>query len=342
MAVSIAEVSAEVKPPAELPHVLERLREYAETSDLGFDGPPRPLSGGFWAELWTLPLTQPAGPLPAQVVLRLAPDAPAAARETIVQAAVAAQGYPTPLIHASEAADGDLRAWSVMDFAAGQPLLSGLNGLRVLTSLPRLATGLPDTLARVAVELHQLDPEQVETELNTLAAGSAGIDGLLEHYLAHVDAVDDQPLRRLVERVATTRPDSKLRVICHGDLHPFNVLANGDQHVVLDWTAARIAHPAYDLAFTRLLLANPPLQAPRPLRPVINAAARRIAKRFLTTYTKLSPHQIDADTLAWYESLQACRILLDLAGWRATGTADLHAGHPWFAIEPTLRPLLDA
>ena len=291
--------------------------------------------------MWTLSLTQPSGPLPAQVVLRLAPDAQAAARETAVQAAVAAQGYPTPCIHVSDAARGDLRAWSVMDFAAGQPLLAGLNGLRALTSLPRLASVLPDTLARAAVELHLLDSEPVEVELNGLVAGSAGIDGLLEHYVGHVRGLDDPPLARLVERVAATRPDSKLRVICHGDLHPFNVLSSGDQHVVLDWTAARIAHPAYDLAFTRLLLANPPLHAPRPVRPVINAAARRIAKRFVTTYTELSPHPIDTDILAWYHSLQACRILLDLAGWRAAGTADLHRGHPWFAIEPTVRPLLD-
>ena len=338
---SIAGIAPEVKPPAELAHVLERLRRHAETPGLELDGPLRPLSGGFWAEMWTLPLTQPAGPLPPLVVLRVAPDAQAAARETAVQAAVAAQGYPTPRIHASETAHGELRAWSVMDFATGQPLLAGLDGLRALCSLPRLATGLPDTLARAAVELHQLDPEAVETELNTLVPGSAGIDGLLEHYLAHVDVLDDQPLRRLVERVAATRPDSQVRVICHGDLHPFNVLSSSDdRHVVLDWTAARIAHPAYDLAFTRLLLANPPLQAPRPLRPVINVAARRIAQRFLTTYTELGPHPIDADTLAWYHSLQACRILLDLASWRAAGTADLHHGHPWFAIEPTLRPLL--
>ena len=341
MTVSIAVVGFEVKPPPELPQVLERLRQQSLTPGLELDGPPRPLSGGFWAEMWTLTFTQPAGPLPAQVVLRLAPEAQAAARETAVQAAVAAQGYPTPRIHAFETAHGDLRAWSVMDFATGQPLLAGLNGLRALTSLPRLATGLPDTLARAAVQLHQLDPEPVEAELDALVAGSAGIDGLLEHYVSHVHALDDPPLARLVERVATTRPGSTLRVICHGDLHPFNVLANGGQHVVLDWTAARIAHPAYDLAFTRLLLANPPLHAPRPIRPVINAAARQIAKRFLTTYTTLGPHPIDADTLAWYHSLQACRILLDLAGWRAAGTTDLHRGHPWFAIEPTLRPLLN-
>ena len=195
MAVSIAEVTSEVKPPVELPHVLKRLRQQSLTPGLELDGPPRPLKGGFWAEMWTLPLTQPAGPLPARVVLRLAPDAQAAARETAVQAAVAAQGYPTPRIHVSDTGQDDLRAWSVMDFATGQPLLAGLNGLRALTSLPRLATGLPDTLARAAVELHQLDPEPVEAELNTLAPGSAGIDGLLEHYVSHVHALDDQPLR---------------------------------------------------------------------------------------------------------------------------------------------------
>lgn len=90
------------------------------------------------------------------------------------------------------------------------------------------------------------------------------------------------------------------------------------------------------------LLAHPPLQAPRPLRPIINGAARRIASRFLTTYRTHSPHTIDSDALTWYHSLQACRVLLDLAGWRADGTADLHRGHPWFALEPVVRPLLSA
>lgn len=63
-----------------------------------------------------------------------------------------------------------------MDFATRQPLLAGLSGLRARTSLPRLVTGLPDTLARAAVEL-QLDPEAVEAELNTLVPGSAYIPG---------------------------------------------------------------------------------------------------------------------------------------------------------------------
>lgn len=338
---SIARQVPDVNPPTELDGVLDQLREQYNTPDVALDGPPRRLGGGFWAEMWTLHLTQPTGSaLPARVVLRLAPDAHLAARETAVQAGVAAQGYPTPRIHASGPAHDGTRAWSVMDFADGQPLLAGLNGVRALATLPRLATGLPDTLAHAAVALHQLDPRPIEAELDALTNGSAGLDGLLDHYLGQVAAFGDVRLRRLVERVAATRPDDPPCVVCHGDLHPFNVLTDGEHTVVLDWTAARITHPAYDLAFTRLLLAHPPLDAPRALRPIINTAARRIANRFLATYQEHSPYAIDGDTLAWYRSLHACRILIDLAGWRANGTTTHHRGHPWFAIEPALEPLL--
>lgn len=116
--------------------------------------------------------------------------------------------------------------------------------------------------------------------------------------------------------------------------------ADGDRSVVLDWTAGQIAHPAYDLAFTHMLLANPPLEAPKPLRPVINAAARRIANRFITTYRKIGPHPIDPVALNRYHDLQGCRILIDLADWRAEGDIDSHRGHPWLAMEPSLQPLL--
>lgn len=91
-----------------------------------------------------------------------------------------------------------------------------------------------------------------------------------------------------------------------------------------------------------MLLANPPLNAPKPLRPIINAAARRVANHFITTYRKIGPHPIDAAIFDWYRDLQGCRILTDLAGWRAAGELDRHRGHPWLAMEPTLQRLRDA
>lgn len=338
---SIADDTAAVNHPAELDTVLVDLGRQFGAPELALDGPPVRLGGGFWAEMWILTLTKQNNVLPSRVVLRLAPDAQHAAWETTFQAGVAEQGYPTPAIHASDfSPHGSGRAWCVMDHAHGTPLLGGLSGFRALRSLPRLATGLPDRLARAAADLHRLDPDPIERALIRVTGRGVGVDGVLEHYRNRARDLAESPLQRTLERLATTRPDPRVRVVCHGDLHPFNILANGDQSVVLDWTAGQIAHPAYDLAFTHLLVANPPLNAPKPLRPVINAAARRMADRFITTYRRISPHPIESDTLDWYRTLQGCRILTDVASWRAGAELDAHRGHPWFAMEAALQPLL--
>lgn len=341
---SIADETANVNHPPELDSVVDHLRRQFHLPDLRIDAPPARLSGGFWAEMWSLTLNASTGAgLPGRVVLRLAPDADLAAWETTLQASVAAQGYPTPAVRASDfAPSSGNRAWCIMDHAKGMPLLGGLSGVRALATLPRLATGLPDTLARAAADLHRLDPAPVETALTHVTDRTIGIDGLLDHYLTRASELDDARLQRALERLAGSRPNPKLRVVCHGDLHPFNILTTDSQVTVLDWTAGQIAHPAYDLAFTHMLLANPPLDAPKPLRPIINAAARRIANRFLTTYRKIGPHPIDSGALDWYHDLQGCRILTDLAGWRAAGDVEAHRGHPWLTLEPTLQGLLEA
>jgi len=340
MTVSIAHGKPTVNHPPELDTVLEHLRRQFHLPDLRLDGPPMRLSGGFWAEMWTLPLNSG---LPSRVVLRLAPDADLAAWETTLQASVAEQGYPTPVVRASDfTPSAGMRAWCVMDHADGAPILGGLSGLRALAALPRLATGLPNTLAHAAADLHRLDPEPIEAALAQATDRAIGVDGLLDHYLTRARELNDAQLRRALEGLARSQPNPKLRVVCHGDLHPFNILINNDRMTVLDWTAGQVAHPAYDLAFTHMLLANPPLDAPKPLRPIINAAARRIANRFIATYRKIGPHPVDPATFDWYRNLHGCRVLTDLAGWRAAGELDAHPGHPWLTIEPTLRPLLAA
>lgn len=341
MNVSIAAESSNVNQPAELDTVIGRLRDTFESPLLDLAGPAARVTGGFWAETWTLALTGHTGPAaPHKVVLRLAPDTRLAAREATIQAGVAAQGYPTPQLYATGRSDDEMRSWCVMAFADGHPLLGGLNGLRAIAALPRLATGLPDTLANVAVKLHRLDPDPIETALGAISETETGIDAILEHHRARAAELGDKRLARVVEQLAVDRPVVGRQVICHGDLHPFNVLTDDGHHIVLDWTAARIAEPAYDLAFTHLLIANPPLTAPTALRPIINAAASRIANRFIATYANLSGSTVERERFDWYRKLHATRILLELTGWRTDNTADQHAGHPWFPMEPTLRNLV--
>ena len=342
MAVSIADENPRVQHPTELDAVLAHLRNHFKTPELALARPPRQLTGGFWAELWLLSLTSNADcELPDEVVLRLAPDAKLSEWEVAVQAGVADQGYPTPRIRYTHTTPlSNERAWYVMDFVVGTPLIGDLSGVRVIRALPKLARALPDTLAHAAADLHRLDPAPIETALNELVDHPVGVDGLLERYLQRADELGNLPLQRTLARLAATRPDSQVRVVCHGDLHPFNVLTHNDQWVVLDWTPSQIAHPAYDLAFTHLLLANPPLALPRMLRPIVNAAARRLATRLLATYRSLGPHPIDHDTFEWFRTLHACRIAIDLAGWRADSTISDRAGHPWLIIEPAITPLL--
>lgn len=329
-------------PPAELDTVLNWLREQFRVPNLNLNGPPRRLAGGFWAESWSLTFAPcPATTLPSRLVLRLAPDSHRAAWENTIQTGVGKQGYPTPQIYSSDTAHDGLRAWCVMDFADGHPLLSGLNGMRAFATLPRLANTLSDTLAHTAADLHRLDPAPIESELAKLSDPPVGADGLIDHYLTRILELPDRSFRLALEALAANRPVSRTRVICHGDLHPFNVLVSGTGYIVLDWTSARIADPEFDLAFTYLLLANPPLAAPRVMRPVINWAGRRIANRFLTAYQEHSTHRINRDVLDWYRSLQAFRILFDLAYWRANDITAVRQKHPWFIIEPALREIVD-
>lgn len=68
---------------------------------LKYERGPEPLLGGFWAELLSFSLADPPAGWPAELVARLMPHPGAALKETIVQSAVAAAGFPTPLVRAA-------------------------------------------------------------------------------------------------------------------------------------------------------------------------------------------------------------------------------------------------
>lgn len=340
MTVSIRAEAAAVNP-AELDEILQRLRSHGSASALRLVEAPQRLGGGFWAEMWILRLREQGPHLPERVVVRLAPDAELASWETAVQRGVAAQGYPTPAILASGTA-GTGRFWSVMEHATGQPLLAGLDGISALVRLPRLGAVLPGQLASVMARLHALDPAPIENDLVQTTGRTVGVDGLLDHFSACAQQVDDPVLTRAIDRLAATRPKASHKVLCHGDLHPFNVLRHDGGLTVLDWTAAQIADPAYDVAFTALLLAHPPLAAPRAVQPIVRAAARSLARRFLRSYDYGAPYPVDAAQLEWHSGLHAVRILLDVAAWRAEGSIGDHRGHPWLMMAADVKRLLPA
>ena len=293
---------------------------------------PVPLTGGFWASMYHLRLSGQPAAVPAEVVFRIAPDETMGAKELAVQRSVAEQGFPTPRIHLAGPSDDELGGmWSVMDFANGSPPLSGLDGLAALRRAPALLRGLPRLLATTMARLHALDPEPATVAIDAAAPTVAWrVEDLLDHFEAAAAVLGRPDLVTAVQSLARTRPAGGSTALCHGDFHPFNLLVDGHRTTVIDWTGALRAEPAYDVAFTSMLLANPPLDAPAPLAPVIGGVGRFLSRRFIATYRAAAPG-IDLDGLDWYRGLHGTRLLMDGASHQAT-QGEGSAGHPFGAL----------
>jgi aminoglycoside phosphotransferase (APT) family kinase protein len=308
------------------------LRRVTGDPDLSYDGDPVPLTGGFWAELVTFRLVDPPTGWEGSLVARVMPDAATAAKETVFQAQVADQGYATPSVVAAGGPDDGVggRAFMVMTLADGKPLLTGLDGLRALVKLPSLAHRLPVALATVLAELHRLDPVPVERDLDARKMARPGLDTMLESLRTTSDALRRADLAAAATWLQANQPVDETVVVCHGDMHPFNVLVDDrGETTVLDWSAAMLAPSTYDLGFTSLVVASPPLLVPPALRPVIAAAGRALSRRFVRAYERAAGHRVDPTSLAWHQGVVCVRALVEVAGWVAAGTIDRREGHPW-------------
>jgi aminoglycoside phosphotransferase (APT) family kinase protein len=304
---------------------------------------PEPMHGGFWADIYSFSLADPPGGWPAELVARLMPSPATARKETIVQAAVAAAGFPTPIVRASGGPDGGLgRAFMVMDKAAGRTLLTGLDGVVTPVTVHRLARQLPELLAGSMARLHALDPDLVRRDLDQVGGLPVTVSGLvmeLERLAAEVRRPD---LVAAARWLAAHPPGSAPDVICHGDLHPFNLLADGDRVTLLDWSAAMLGPCAYDVAFTSLLLSEPPLRTVGWRKPVLRAVGGLLARRFIRAYQRKAGVVITPRELRWHEGVVCLRALVEVASWAHEGVLPDRAGHPWLATRPAFARRLAA
>lgn len=316
--------------------LLTALRHQTNCPALSWAAPPTQLSGGFWAEMYTVELADAPRELAGRLVARVMPDPATAAFETAVQRHLTRRGFPVPTIRSASGPSNDIdRAWALMDFAPGQPLLAGLNATTAIRQAPTLLRRLPDLLAEAAATLHQCPVDGLHAELGP-DTHQPGIHDFLKRLATQANAVGRDDLAHTAERLVATAPDP--RVICHGDLHPFNLLVDRDQWTVIDWTTAVLADPHYDLAFTTLMLANPPLGGPAPVRAIARRIGTQLANRFLRTYQHHTGRPVDETRLAWGHRAHALRALIEIATWESTNDIAAHRGHPWL----TLRPVLDA
>ena len=313
--------------------LLDVLRRTTGCAELAYGRSPEPLRGGFWADLFAFSLRGAPDGWPPDLVARLMPEASVARKEIIVQAGAAAAGYPTPAVRVhGDAASGLGRAFMVMDRAAGSPLLGGLEHGVPFARLPRLLREIPERLASCMAALHALEVEPIRRQLAAEYDGASTLDALLDWFERSAKDLDRHDLADAAAALAANRVASAPDVLCHGDLHPMNVLVDDTSGAVtvLDWTAAVFAPREYDVAFTSLVLAEAPIELPSALRRPVHAMARRLAARFVRVYEQKASVTIDAAVLRRYESIVCLRALLEVAAWSAAGELDSRGQHPWF------------
>jgi aminoglycoside phosphotransferase (APT) family kinase protein len=270
---------------------------------------PTPIGGGFWAAIYGFELADPTADLGGPLVLRVMPDRDAGIRETIVQRAVADQGYPTPRVLLGGFDERLGGAFMVMERVGGVQLLSGLNIGRALLTLPKVLRRVAHQLSSATLQLHDLDPQPIR---DALEAGGVDIASLgpaarLEEIrnAARTSAAGfDALLAWLDSRLPAFTP----AVVCHGDIHPYNMLVTADgSFTMLDWTNGNLCRREYDVGCTAALLQCAPLQVPRIAERLLGAFTGALARRFVATYRRSAP--INLDVVEWFEILQYGRCL---------------------------------
>ena len=179
-------------------------------------------------------------------------DAAAIEAEARVSQIVHEAGVATPGTHGVVEVEG--RQGIVYDRALGVSMLALLN------AKPWKLFALGRMLAELHVSVHQCCVDDLPSQREQL-----------ERLIARAElptAQRDLALARLRELPEGT-------AVCHGDFHPDNVLINGDDATIIDWTTACVGNPAADFALTSLILQ---LGAPPPSSSLWTRIAIRVGR----------------------------------------------------------------
>lgn len=223
-------------------------------------------------------------------LLRPSIDPGQAGREAAAMRAAAAAGVDVPIVHGTTSVDG--RAGLIMGRVDGPDLIT-LMGRRPWM-VPRAARIVGTAQARIHAVA--APPELMSVHES------------VRFKIARAPALPPQ-LAEFALEVLETLPDGDC--LCHGDLHPGNVLLGRDGPSVIDWVGAARGHPAADLARTRLLLEVGSVQEHMPaLIRRLNAIGRGAFKRwYLRAYER--ERAVDAALVDRWEVVRAADRMME-------------------------------
>jgi aminoglycoside phosphotransferase (APT) family kinase protein len=203
-------------------------------------------------------------------------------REAEYTEAVRAAGAPVPRLLGIEQISG--RAASVWERVDGTSMWQ-----RVIDQ-PKLSAELGRLLADLQRALFELVPpvtlpSQRDRLVSKIRRSAATVDASLARALDLLPARAGPPL------------------LCHGDLHPSNVILSGQGPVIVDWFDASRGDPVADVARTSVTLLGDGASAPRHLPGSDPQTLAVLTEAYLSRLR--APLAIDHDLLARWQGIQA-------------------------------------
>ena len=216
-------------------------------------------------------------------------------KESMVQNAMADQGYPVPAVY-STCTDKTILggAFIIMDYFEGKTLLD--------SNMP--FDQVFDVLGNLHAKLHNIDPEPIVKKITETGMDSRVLkfESMLKGFRTQVN-LNFFWLNEAAEWLFENRPnDPELLSVCHDDFHPRNILfKNGKVKAVLDWSGFLIGDPAMDVALTILLITIPT----KLLSPDLDSEQFR--EMYLNAYRNTRP--LDETNITYYGTVRSALAL---------------------------------
>ena len=178
------------------------------------------------------------------VVKVLRPDIPRqwASIEADITRRVHAAGLPVPATEGVVDVGG--RPGVILERVAGPTMWQRMREARA--DVP----GLIDTLAGLQAELH--------------GTTVRGLPDLARRLGSKIDEAVQVSASERQEAQVLLSSMPRGSALCHGDVHPANIVITGHGMVILDWFDAATGHPAADHVRSSLLMRPPPVGAAQP------------------------------------------------------------------------------
>jgi aminoglycoside phosphotransferase (APT) family kinase protein len=228
-------------------NLLSFLSEELSDTKLEYEIPPSQLQGGYDTSIFQFKLKNVQPSLSRPLVLRVfrkSHSPKQAIMESVIHNSLVDQGFLVPYVFYACIDNRYLgNQFLIMDFLVGALLPTVFDQDTAIV------------LGKTHAALHNADSSQLSEDM--IAEGFEGrqnsIEGRLDRLLK---ASEHLPwLEEIAFWLIENRPsDCEHPSICHGDFHPYNLLAkDGEVTGILDWSSCRIGDPASDVASTLVI-----------------------------------------------------------------------------------------